>query len=279
MKRYLVKPGSKVDLSKYDPSDTSPYKGGKKDAKKDLKDLNKELETLQEMLFAEHKYKMLIVLQGMDTSGKDGTIRHVFEGVNPQGVKVASFKVPTPIELDHDYLWRVHAQVPGRGEIVIFNRSHYEDVLVVRVHNLVPKKVWSKRYEQISEFEEILAEEGTTILKFFLHISPQEQKERLLARLQDPSKHWKYNPGDLKERQLWGEYTQAYEEALSKTSTDYAPWYVIPADKKWYRNWVIASILVETLKGLKMDYPKPDYDVEAALSTFEQDVELSKTSE
>ena len=279
MKRYLVKPGSKVDLSKYDPSDTSPYKGGKKDAKKDLKDLNKELETLQEMLFAEHKYKMLIVLQGMDTSGKDGTIRHVFEGVNPQGVKVASFKVPTPIELDHDYLWRVHARVPGRGEIVIFNRSHYEDVLVVRVHNLVPKKVWSKRYEQISEFEEILAEEGTTILKFFLHISPQEQKERLLARLQDPSKHWKYNPGDLKERQLWGEYTQAYEEALSKTSTDYAPWYVIPADKKWYRNWVIASILVETLKGLKMDYPKPDYDVEAALSTFEQDVELSKTSE
>ena len=279
MKRYLVKPGSKVDLSKYDPSDTSPYKGGKKDAKKDLKDLNKELETLQEMLFAEHKHKMLIVLQGMDTSGKDGTIRHVFEGVNPQGVKVASFKVPTPIELDHDYLWRVHARVPGRGEIVIFNRSHYEDVLVVRVHNLVPEKVWSKRYEQISEFEEILAEEGTTILKFFLHISPQEQKERLLARLQDPSKHWKYNPGDLKERQLWGEYTQAYEEALSKTSTDYAPWYVIPADKKWYRNWVIASILVETLKGLKMDYPKPDYDVEAALNTFEQDVALPKTSE
>ena len=279
MKRYLVKPGSKVDLSKYDPSDTSPYKGGKKDAKKDLKDLNKELEALQEMLYAEHKHNMLIVLQGMDTSGKDGTIRHVFEGVNPQGVRVASFKVPTPIELDHDYLWRVHAQVPGRGEMVIFNRSHYEDVLVVRVHNLVPEKVWSKRYEQIREFEEILAEEGTTILKFFLHISPEEQKERLLARLQGSSKHWKYNPGDLKERQLWSEYTQAYEEALSKTSTDRAPWHIIPADKKWYRNWVIANILVETLKGLKMDYPKPDYDVEATLSTFEEDVALSKPSE
>jgi PPK2 family polyphosphate:nucleotide phosphotransferase len=276
MKRYLVKPSSKVDLSKFDPADTSAYKGGKKEGKEDLLKLNEELEVLQEMLYAQHKHKVLIVLQGMDTSGKDGVIRHVFEGVNPQGVRVASFKVPTPIELDHDYLWRVHAQVPGRGEMVIFNRSHYEDVLVVRVHTLVPEKVWSKRYEQIREFEETLAEEGTTILKFFLHISPEEQKERLLARLQDSSKHWKYNPGDLKERQLWSDYTIAYEEALSKTSTDYAPWHIIPADKKWYRNWVIASILVETLKGLKMDYPKPDYDVEAALSTFEQDVSVTK---
>ena len=275
MKKYLVKPGSKVDLSKYDPADSSEYKGGKKDGKEDLLKLNRELESLQEMLYAQHKHKVLIVLQAMDTGGKDGVIRHVFEGVNPQGVRVASFKVPTPIELDHDYLWRAHTRVPGRGEIVIFNRSYYEDVLVVRVHELVPEHVWSKRYEQINAFEEMLAQEGTTILKFFLHVSPEEQKERLLARLQDPTKQWKYNPGDLKERLFWHEYTRAYEDALSKTSSDYAPWYVIPADKKWYRNWVIANILVETLKDLKMDYPQPEYDVEATLSTFEQDVALS----
>jgi PPK2 family polyphosphate:nucleotide phosphotransferase len=278
MEEYLVKPGSKVDLSKYDPDDTSLYTGGKKEAKEDLDELNDQLEELQETLFAQHVHKVLIVLQGMDTSGKDGTIRHVFEGVNPQGVRVAGFKVPTPIELDHDYLWRVHSRVPGRGEIVIFNRSHYEDVLVVRVHSLVPESVWSKRYEHINAFEKMLAEEGATILKFFLHISPQEQKERLLARLQNPSKQWKYNPGDLKERQLWGEYTQAYEDALSKTSTALAPWYVIPADKKWYRNWVVGSILVETLKGLKMEYPKPDFDVEAALSTFEADAILPESA-
>ena len=278
MKAYLVKPGSKVDLRKYDTDDTSLYSGGKKDGKEDLLELNQELEVLQEMLYAQHKHKLLVVLQGMDTSGKDGVIRHVFEGVNPQGVRVASFKVPTPIELDHDYLWRVHARVPARGEIVIFNRSHYEDVLVVRVHSLVPEKTWKARYEQINAFEKTLAEEGVTILKFFLHISPEEQKERLLARLQDSSKHWKYNPGDLKERQLWGQYRQAYEDALSKTSTSHAPWYVIPADKKWYRNWVIASIMVDTLKGLKMEYPKADYDVEDALRTFEADAALPKSS-
>ena len=275
MKKYLVKPGSKVDLSKYDPANSSEYKGGKKDGKEDLLKLNRELESLQEMLYAQHKHKVLIVLQAMDTGGKDGVIRYVFEGVNPQGVRVASFKVPTPIELDHDYLWRAHTRVPGRGEIVIFNRSYYEDVLVVRVHELVPKHVWSKRYEQINAFEEMLAQEGTTILKFFLHVSPEEQKERLLARLQDPTKRWKYNAGDLKERQFWHEYTRAYEDTLSKTSSDHALWYVIPADKKWYRNWVIANILVETLKDLKMEYPQPEYDVEAALSTFERDVVLS----
>lgn len=274
MKKYLIEPGSKVELKKFDPSDTGEFPGGKKEAQAALQALNAELETLQEMLYAQHKHKVLIVLQGMDTSGKDGVIRHVFEGVNPQGVRVASFKVPTPIELDHDYLWRVHAQTPGKGEMVIFNRSHYEDVLVVRVHGLVAKKVWSRRYAHINAFEKCLAEEGTTILKFFLHISPEEQKERLLARLQDPTKQWKYNPGDLKERKLWKEYTRAYEEALSKTSTAYAPWYVIPADKKWYRNWVIATVLVETLKGLQLAYPQPDYDVQAALQTFDQDAAL-----
>lgn len=274
MDRYQITPNSNVNLSKVDPANSAEFDGGKQEAKKDLLGLNDELEILQEMLYAQHKHKVLIVLQGMDTSGKDGVIRHVFEGVNPQGVKVASFKVPTRIELDHDYLWRVHAQVPGRGEIVIFNRSHYEDVLVVRVHNLVPETVWSKRFKQINDFEQMLVEEGVTILKFFLHISPEKQKERLLARLQKERKHWKYNPDDLKERQLWQQYWKAYEDVLSKTSTSVAPWHVIPADRKWYRNWVIARTLVNALKELKMEYPEPDYDVQAALSTFEQDANL-----
>jgi PPK2 family polyphosphate:nucleotide phosphotransferase len=274
MKKYLVKPGTKVDLSKHDPADASEFDRGKKDGNEELLKLNEELEGLQEMLYAQHKHRVLIILQAMDTGGKDGVISNVFEGVNPQGVRVASFKVPTSIELDHDYLWRAHAKVPGRGEIVIFNRSYYEDVLVVRVHDLVPKTIWSKRYKQINAFERMLAEESTTILKFFLHISSREQKERLLARLQDPTKQWKYNPADLKERQRWDEYMRAYEDMLSKTSSEHAPWYVIPADKKWYRNWVIASILVETLKGLNMEFPQPSYDVEAAMSTFEQDAAL-----
>jgi PPK2 family polyphosphate:nucleotide phosphotransferase len=187
-------------------------------------------------------------------------VRNVFEGVNPQGVRVATFKVPTPLELDHDYLWRVHSQTPGKGEIVIFNRSHYEDVLVVRVHELVPKKVWEKRYRQMNEFEHTLAQEGTTILKFFLHISLDEQKARLQSRLDDPKKHWKFNVGDLKERKLWANYSQAYEDVLNKTSTSWAPWYIVPADRKWFRNLVIGSVLVKTLKNLDMKYPKLDVD-------------------
>lgn len=255
MERYRIKPGTKVDLSEWDPNDTGAFHGGKDDGQAELLKLNAQLEEYQELLYAEGKHKVLIVLQGMDTSGKDGTIRHVFEGVNPQGVRVASFKVPSSEELAHDYLWRVHKQVPGKGEIVIFNRSHYEDVLVVRIHNLAPEEVWKKRYEQIRQFEEMLAEEGTVILKFFLHIDLQEQKERLQARLDDPSKQWKFNVGDLKERALWKDYTHAYEDALSKTSSAEAPWYVIPANKKWYRNWLIGSILVKALKDLDMKYP------------------------
>jgi PPK2 family polyphosphate:nucleotide phosphotransferase len=217
---------------------------------------------LQNVLYAEHKHNFLIVLQGMDTSGKDGTIKHVFRGVNPQGVKIANFKVPSHIELDHDYLWRVHKKVPGKGEIVIFNRSHYEDVLVVRVHDLVPKNVWSKRYAQINAFEKILADEGTTILKFFLHIDLDEQKERLQARLDDPQKQWKFRKGDLDERKVWPNYIQAYEDVLSKTSTKYAPWYIIPSNRKWYRNLIISTILIETLKNLNMKYPTPEEDLE-----------------
>jgi PPK2 family polyphosphate:nucleotide phosphotransferase len=193
----------------------------------------------------------------MDTGGKDGTIRHVFEGVNPSGVRVASFKVPTNEELDHDYLWRVHKQTPGKGEIVIFNRSHYEDVLVVRVHKLVPKSVWSKRYAQINDFERMLVEEGTTILKFFLHIDKEEQKSRLQARLDTPNKQWKFSVGDLAERKLWPEYLEAYQDAISSTSSEWAPWYIVPANRKWYRNLVIANIIIQTLTNLKMYYPEP----------------------
>lgn len=200
----------------------------------------------------------MIVLQGMDTSGKDGVIRSVFDGVNPQGVKVASFKVPTEEELSHDYLWRIHKQVPGKGEIVVFNRSQYEDVLVVRVHQLVPDKVWRKRFDQINDFEKMLADNGTTILKFFLHIDLDEQKARLQERLDDPAKRWKFRADDLKERKLWGEYTRAFEDVLNKTSTEWAPWYVIPANRNWYRNLVISTILVDRLKELKMEYPAPE---------------------
>jgi len=261
MDAHRIKPGQKVRLNKIDSGDSSQFKGDKAAAKKAIETLTAELEPLQELLYAEHKHKVLVILQGMDTSGKDGVIRKVFEGVNPQGVDVAAFKLPTPEEMDHDYLWRVHQAVPGKGKIVIFNRSHYEDVLVVRVHSLVPKAVWSRRYQQIVDFERMLAEEGTLILKFYLHIDRDTQKARLQARLDDPSKHWKFNTGDLRERARWADYMHAYEDALEKTSTDDAPWYVVPSDKKWYRDWVIASTLVEKLKSLNMRYPENKDDL------------------
>ena len=269
MKQYRVKPGQEVNLKQFDPTETGEFKGGKAEGLQAIGKLTNELEPLQELLYAEHLHKVLIVLQAMDTGGKDGTIARVFEGVNPQGVRVAAFKIPTPIELDHDYLWRVHQEVPSKGQMTIFNRSHYEDVLAVRVHQLITAEQCKARYKQINAFERMLAEEGTTILKFFLHISPQEQKKRLLARLKDDTKQWKYNPGDLKERQLWNEYMQAYEEVLRNTSTDYAPWYIVPSDRKWYRDWVVATTLVETLRTLKMKYPKPPFDVEATIRDFD----------
>jgi len=262
MKQYLVKSGEKVNLTEWDPNDTGDFKGGKKDGLAEVAKLNDELEVLQEMLFAEHKHKVLIVLQAMDTGGKDGVIRRVFDGVNPQGVRVASFKVPTQEELDHDYLWRVHKVVPGKGEMVIFNRSHYEDVLVVRVHNYVSPDVWKKRFDQINQFERLLAENGTTILKFYLHIDRDEQKERLQARLDEPNKRWKFRLGDLEERKLWPDYMQAYEDVLSKTSTKYAPWFIVPANRKWYRDLVISGVLVDTLKGLNMKFPEPEENLD-----------------
>ena len=199
----------------------------------------------------------------MDSGGKDGTIQSIFKGVNPQGVSVASFKVPTPVELGHDYLWRVHEKTPRTGEMVIFNRSHYEDVLVVRVHNLVPKKVWKKRFEHITQFEKLLVDEGITILKFFLNISKEEQKKRFLERIDMPEKQWKFNPNDVEERKLWGAYMQAYDEAISKTSTSYAPWFIIPANQNWYCDLVIAKIITDTLDNLKMNYPKPVENIES----------------
>ena len=265
MKQYLVKPETKVNLSKHDPNDTDDFKGGKEAALAEFEKLNGKLEVLQELLFAEHKQKVLVILQAMDAGGKDGTISHVFEGVNPAGVRVASFKAPTAEELDHDFLWRVHKQVPGKGELVIFNRSHYEDVLVVRVHNYVPPEVWKKRFDQINEFERTLAENGTTILKFYLHIDLDEQKERLQARLDDPTKRWKFRLGDLEERKLWGNYMEAFEDVLSKTSTDYAPWYIVPANRKWYRDLVISSVLVDVLEGLKMKYPESEENLDGVV--------------
>jgi polyphosphate:nucleotide phosphotransferase, PPK2 family len=259
---YRVPLKGKIKLKDYDPNDSKLFDGNKKDGKEALQKLNAELELLQEQLYAEGKHRLLIILQAMDTGGKDGAIRAVFEGVNPQGVKVASFKTPTPVELSHDYLWRVHQQTPGKGEMVIFNRSQYEDVLVVRVHNLAPEEVWSKRYQHIREFERLLADEGTTILKFYLHIDLEEQAERFLARVEDPTKQWKFNPGDLDERARWDDYMKAYEDMLNQTSTAWAPWYVIPSNKKWYRNWLISKIVIKTLKNLDMRYPAPVENIE-----------------
>jgi PPK2 family polyphosphate:nucleotide phosphotransferase len=261
--QYLIKPSQSVHLSEWDPSAIHAWKFDKDAAEQRLSQLNAELDAFQELLYAQAKHKVLIVLQGMDTSGKDGVIRKVFEGVNPQGVRVASFKVPTAPELAHDYLWRVHPQAPASGEMVIFNRSHYEDVLVVRVHNLVLEERWQRRYEQINQFERLLTEEGTTILKFFLHIDAEEQRQRLLARLDEPAKRWKFSTNDLKERQMWGEYQQAYEAVLNKTSQEYAPWIIVPANRKWYRDLIISAALVDTLKELKMEYPQPIEDLEA----------------
>lgn len=254
--KYLVRTGAKVDLDDVDPDDVHLIKGGKAAALAKSAAIQGRLTELQELLFARHDRKVLIVLQGMDTSGKDGTIRHVMGGFNPQGVRVAPFRKPSPEELDHDYLWRVHRQVPANGEVVVFNRSHYEDVLVVRVHNLVATAVWKQRYQHINAFERMLFDSGAIILKFFLHISKDEQRARLQRRLEDPTKCWKFQHGDLDERKLWKDYKRAYEDALSKTSTAWAPWFIVPANQKWYRNYVVGSLIVDALERLHMKYPK-----------------------
>jgi PPK2 family polyphosphate:nucleotide phosphotransferase len=263
MNYHLVAPDSKVKLGEINANDCGEWEGKKEEAKLRLSELTARLDQLQEILYAEHKHKVLIVVQGLDGGGKDGTIRALFEGVNPQGVRVANFKAPTSTELDRDYLWRVHAEVPAKGEIVVFNRSHYEDVLIVRVHNLVLQSVWEKRYQHIFEFERMLTDEGTLILKFCLYIDQEEQKKRLLERLADPTKQWKFNPNDTPERKLWNQYMLAYETMLDKTSTEFAPWYLIPSNHNWYRNLVIASVIVDKLESLNMQYPAIQGDIEA----------------
>jgi PPK2 family polyphosphate:nucleotide phosphotransferase len=258
VQRYRVKPGSKLSLKQYDPDDTGEYKKneqGKEKAKTETATLIDRLDGLQERLYANATRSLLIVLQGMDTSGKDGTIKSVMSGVNPQGCKVVAFKAPTKDELARDFLWRVHREVPPKGYIGIFNRSHYEDVLITRVHGWVSDKVAKRRLNQIKEFEELLADNGTAVLKFFLHISKDEQKERLQARIADPEKRWKWSSGDLEERKLWDDYLEAFEDVISATSTTYAPWYIVPANRKWYRNIIVADRIVDALEEMKLKTP------------------------
>lgn len=245
----------KTRLTNVDTRSTCSFNGDKAATVGIFAELNAQLVELQQALYAEHKHKVLVVLQAMDTGGKDGVIRKVFSGVNPIGIHVASFKAPTPAELDHDYLWRVHKRVPAKGELVVFNRSHYEDVLITRVEGWIDDRTAKRRFRQINDFEAMLVEEGTIILKFFLHISKDEQKQRLQERLDDDAKNWKFNPGDLVAREKWDDYQRVYEEAINATSSPHAPWYIVPADRNWVRDLYVCSVLVSTLSGLKMQYP------------------------
>lgn len=258
--KFRVKPGRKVKLDEVDP-DFADEHASRDEVAKEIKSLIQRLRELQERLYAEHERSLLICLQAIDAGGKDGTIRHVLGAMNPQGCKVVSFKEPTRTELDHDFLWRIHQQVPGKGEVAVFNRSHYEDVLIATVRELASKKVVSARYDQINEFEEILTKNHTHVLKFFLHISKEEQLARFKARLDDPTKQWKISESDYTERNRWDDYMRAFEKALSRCSTDHAPWFIIPANKKWFRNLTVARIVVEYLDSLKLKYPAPTVDL------------------
>jgi PPK2 family polyphosphate:nucleotide phosphotransferase len=262
---YLVKPGTFVSLSKLSTKDTAGIKS-KDDAKALLEENIEKMIELQDKLYASDKFSLLLIFQAMDAAGKDSTIKHVMSGLNPQGTQVFSFKQPSKEELDHGFLWRIQKAVPERGRIGIFNRSHYEEVLVVKVHNLlkhqqIPQelindKIWQKRYEQISDYEKYLTENGTVVIKFFLHVSKEEQKERFIERIDDKSKNWKFSAADVDERKFWNDYQKAYEEAISATSKKNTPWYIIPADKKWFARLLVSEIIVETLKKLDLDYPK-----------------------
>jgi PPK2 family polyphosphate:nucleotide phosphotransferase len=263
MKNQRIIPpfGKKVDLKDYDTKHTGQKKD-KNQVREETIEKLKRLRLLQEMFYAEGKRSLLVVLQATDTGGKDGTIHHVFRGVNPQGVQVTSFKQPSAEELSHDFLWRIHQHTPPKGYIGIFNRSHYEDVLVVRVKNIVPKNVWNKRYQIINSFEESLVENGTAVLKFFLHISKDEQKKRLEARRDNPKKQWKFSVDDVEKRALWDDYVNAYEDVLTKCNTKYAPWHIIPSDNKWYRNFIVSSTIADTLEQMDPKFPKPEKGIE-----------------
>lgn len=275
-KEFRVKPGSKVTLDAIDAG----FKGRHEDedtAKVELDKYRDRLCKLQQLMYAEKKHSLLIVLQALDAGGKDGTVNHVMSVLNPSGTTVAAFKSPTAQELDHDFLWRVHPHVPGKGSIAIFNRSHYEDVLIVRVHKLVPKEVWKERYALINSFESLLCTQNdTTIVKFFLHISKDEQLQRFEQRLDDPARNWKISDSDYKERELWNEYTKAFEDALEKTSTKHAPWYVIPANHKWFRNLAVSQIVAETMEDMKMKMPSPQVDLEVIRREYHQAVSAAK---
>jgi PPK2 family polyphosphate:nucleotide phosphotransferase len=261
LERYRVKPGGKLDLNKVASGEKTLFNGdSKQDFVPQFDALQDQLQQLQKRLYAQNKHRILVVMQAMDTGGKDGCIKHVFSRIDPQGIHVRSFKKPSEEELARDFLWRVHSRVPRDGELVIFNRSHYEDIIAVRVKKIFPDAVWKRRQQHVIDFERMLAEEGTTIMKIFLHISKDEQKSRLQARLDNPSKHWKINPDDLVDRARWDEFMTAYEDVITSTSTDLAPWYVVPADRKWYRNLCVARIMLDTLSKLDMEFPPINWD-------------------
>jgi PPK2 family polyphosphate:nucleotide phosphotransferase len=257
---HELEPGKKVKIRDL-PTDADNFHTDRKAAEEEFEKLREELIQLQYRLYAENRRMLLVLFQAMDAGGKDGAIRHLFKGVNPQGVHVATFKAPSARDLAHDFLWRIHAQVPARGAIGVFNRSQYEDVLIARVDQLVPKQVWQDRYEQINRFEEHLTANGTTILKFYLHISKAEQKQRFEDRLKDPEKQWKFSLEDLEKRKQWDDYMEAYEDALNRCTTSWAPWYVIPSNQKWYRNLAVVSVVVDALRSMKLKVPKTDLDV------------------
>jgi PPK2 family polyphosphate:nucleotide phosphotransferase len=259
-KKFLVEPGAKVRLSKIDPAFKDKHESHDS-AKSEIEKHVERLSKLQYLLYSDGNQSLLIILQALDAGGKDGVVRHVFGAMNPQGTSVFGFKQPNKLEAARDFLWRAHMRAPGKGEVVIFNRSHYEDVLVVRVHKLVPKEVWSKRYELINDFEETLHQNGTRILKFYLHISPVVQLERFKQRLDDPQRHWKISETDYSERELWPDYVEAFEEAMERTSTKHAPWYVIPSDHKWFRNLAISEIVADSLEEMDLKLPPAQVDI------------------
>lgn len=258
-KPFTFKPGSKINLADF-PSRVEETEFDKQSAREQITRNAAEMADLARCLYAENRRSILLVLQGMDTAGKDGTIRAVMRGMNPRSCQVVSFKVPSQEEIDHDFLWRVHKAAPRKGHVGIFNRSHYEDVLIVRVHELVPREVWSNRYELINDFEKLLTECGTSVVKCFLHVSYEEQRERLQARVDEPRSRWKFNRGDLSERKLWPEYQAAYEDALIRCNTKRAPWYIVPSDRKWYRNLVVSELMLNTMKELNPKFPEPKED-------------------
>ena len=274
----MVKPGSKIKLKEIAPDYTGKHENHES-AMHELEKSTDKLRKLQHLLYAEDKRSILICLQGLDASGKDGTINHVLGSMNPQGTRVCGFKIPSKEEAAHDFLWRFHKQTPAKGEVVIFNRSHYEDVLVVRVHNLVQDDVWSKRFDAINEFEKNLVNGGARIIKFFLHISPEEQLRRFEQRFEDPTRLWKISMSDYTEREFWDQYTKAYEDVFSRTSTEYAPWYVIPSNHKWFRNLAVSKIVVKTMEDLNMKYPEPTVDIDVIRSKYHKAYKKEKAGQ